>query len=344
MTGRGLSLAKRKDGADTGDQERRFRKSPGIDDYHHHWDTRGRTNGDSSRPRTADHNLLFGVLALQLDFITQKQLIDGMQAWVTEKSVALSNHLVRLGHLSAAKAVLLEPLIAEHVRQHGNDPVKSLQAVSSAGWVAGLLKPVVGKDLEIAASLGHLRPSPPVASGQPIDAPADENATEVETIVESARAAGRFRILRPHDKGGLGKVSVALDTELGREVAFKEIQPDHAANPNNRSRFVLEAEITGGLEHPGIVPVYGLGSYPDGQPFYAMRFISGESFAKAIRRFHDKTSQVTLGTSGRNSNVTSDRNLGLRELLGRFVDVCQAIAYAHSRGVLHRDLKPDNIV
>src|SRR5262249_6398231 len=90
---------------------------------------------------------------------------------------------------------------------------------------------------------------------------------------------------------------------------------------------------TGGLEHPGIVPVYGLGKHSDGRPFYAMRFIRGDSLKEAIERFHEHESTVTLFQS-----------LESRRLLGRFVDVCNAIAYAHSRGVLHRDLKPGNIM
>ena len=96
----------------------------------------------------------------------------------------------------------------------------------------------------------------------------------------------RFRILRPHARGGLGEVFVARDEELHREVALKEIQDRHADDPDSRARFLLEAEITGGLEHPGIVPVYGLGSYADGRPFYAMRFIHGDSLKDAIERFH----------------------------------------------------------
>ena len=70
----------------------------------------------------------------------------------------------------------------------------------------------------------------------------------------------RFRILRPHARGGLGAVFVALDGELHREVALKQILEQHADDPISRQRFVAEAEITGGLEHPGIVPVYGLGT------------------------------------------------------------------------------------
>ena len=97
---------------------------------------------------------------------------------------------------------------------------------------------------------------------------------------------GRFRILRPHAQGGLGIVSVALDQELHREVALKEIQERSASEEQPRLRFLLEAEITGGLEHPGIVPVYGLGHHPDGRPFYAMRFVRGESLKEAVARFH----------------------------------------------------------
>ena len=97
---------------------------------------------------------------------------------------------------------------------------------------------------------------------------------------------GRFRLLRLHDRGGLGEVFVALDRELNREVALKRMQEQHADDPQLRARFVVEAEVTGGLEHPGIVPVYGLGTYPDGRPFYAMRFIRGDNLKSAVERFH----------------------------------------------------------
>ena len=96
----------------------------------------------------------------------------------------------------------------------------------------------------------------------------------------------RFRILRPHAQGGIGKVSVAFDAELQREVALKQIKPERADDADSRARFLLEAEVTGRLEHPGIVPVYGLGMDDDGRPFYAMRFVRGTSFEEAISGFH----------------------------------------------------------
>src|SRR4051812_898658 len=83
----------------------------------------------------------------------------------------------------------------------------------------------------------------------------------------------RFRVLRPLGKGGLGEVFVALDGSLNREVALKEIRAEHRDRGESLGRFLLEAEVTGRLEHPGVVPVYALGSHPDGRAYYAMRLI-----------------------------------------------------------------------
>src|SRR5262249_1929455 len=143
----------------------------------------------------------------------------------------------------------------------------------------------------------------------------------------------RFRILRPHARGGLGAVFVALDEELHREVALKQMIEKHADHPVSRARFLLEAEITGGLEPPGIVRACGLAPSADGPPFYAMRFIRGDRLKEAVDRFH---ADLALKSD------PSRRSLELRKLLRRFVDVCNAIEYAHSRGVLHRDIKPGN--
>src|SRR5262249_32603199 len=126
----------------------------------------------------------------------------------------------------------------------------------------------------------------------------------------------RFRIVRPHAKGGLGEIFVAEDTELKRQVALKEIRIEQAFPPESQARFLLEAEVTGMLEHPGVVPVYGLGAYPDGRPYYAMRFIEGESLKDAIQRFHD------ADLHGRDPG---ERSLELRKLLARFIEVCNAI-------------------
>jgi tetratricopeptide (TPR) repeat protein len=177
-----------------------------------------------------------------------------------------------------------------------------------------------------------------VEANTPLPAPAARVASaETGPPPLGARTAEglRFQVLRPHARGGLGEVFVAHDCELNRQVALKEIKDKHAHDPDSRARFLLEAEVTGSLEHPGIVPVYSLGHYPDGRPFYAMRFIHGDSLLDALESFHQADGP---------KRDPGQRSLALRKLLARFVAVCDAIAYAHSRGVLHRDIKPANIL
>src|SRR4029077_15133924 len=163
----------------------------------------------------------------------------------------------------------------------------------------------------------------------------DADRTASYAVGTATSDGQRFRVLRPHARGGLGAVFVALDAELHREVALKQILESHSDDPTSRQRFLLEAEITGGLEHPGIVQVYGLCTYGDGRPYYAMRFIRGDNLKQAIDRFH--------AYDGLKSDP-GRRSLELHKLLRRFLDVCNAVDYAHSRGFLHRDIKPGNVI
>jgi serine/threonine-protein kinase len=276
--------------------------------------------------RSADRNLLFGLLALQNNFIDRDALLDAFSRWVHDRAIPLGQILRDRGALRPDEHDLLQALVAKHLEKFGGDPEKSLQHLSSIGSLREDLSRLA--DPELHASLGH------VAAARPDD---DPYGTVGGASLGAPSALGaRFRVLRPHARGGLGEVFVARDTELNRDVALKEIQDRYADDPRYRSRFEYEAEVTGGLEHPGIVPVYGLGHTPDGRPFYAMRFIRGDSLKQAIGRFHQAE-----GQPGRDPGHSA---LELRELLGRFVDVCDAVAYAHSRGVLHRDLKPGNIM
>jgi WD40 repeat protein/tRNA A-37 threonylcarbamoyl transferase component Bud32 len=266
----------------------------------------------------ADRNLLFGVLALQMDFVGRDALVAAMNAWVLDKARPLGEILVGQGALAPEDRAAIEVLVERHLRRHDNDPRRSLAALAVPAALGGDLDSL--DEGSIWATLAQLVP----AAGATVDyAP------------RPGDAAGRYRVLRPHARGGLGEVFVAHDAELHREVALKEIDPQHADDPASRGRFVQEAEITGALEHPGVVPVYGLGTYDDGRPFYAMRFIKGESLKDAVRGFHE------ADAPGRDPG---ERSLALRGLLTRFVAVCNTIAYAHSRGVIHRDLKPANVM
>jgi tetratricopeptide (TPR) repeat protein len=143
--------------------------------------------------------------------------------------------------------------------------------------------------------------------------------------------SGRYLLKKFHAKGGMGEVWLAEDCEIGRPVALKKMFG--GARPDQEERFLLEAQVTGQLEHPGIVPVHEVGVDEEGKPFYAMKFIQGRTLKDVIAEYH---APPKPGAPPREVQ-------GLR-LLEIFLDVCQAVAYAHSRGVIHRDLKPDNIM
>src|SRR5262245_33728506 len=268
----------------------------------------------------ADRNLLFGILAVQVNFIDPNALVAAMHAWVLEKQKSLGRILVEQGEMTEDQVSAVDTLIAQHLKLHGQEVEKCLESFDTASRINTLLSRISDDDL--SCSLAKLGPS------------SDSDATR--SYSPSPPLDGvRYHRIRLHKSGGLGVVYCAEDTELHRQVALKEIKQQFADNPISRARFVVEAEITGGLEHPGIVPVYGLGAHPDGRPYYAMRFIRGESLKGAIELFH------AADKPGRDPG---ERSLALRQLLRRFVDVCNSIAYAHSRGVVHRDLKPANIM
>ena len=279
-----------------------------------------------NRPMPADRDLLFGLLALQVGLIDQSKLVAAFQAWTLDKARSLADHLASLGHLDADQIAAVEGLVALHLKIHGGNPEKSLAAIPAGRSTRESLA-LIG-DPDIGGTLARVGSS----SAQ---RDADPDRTSSFAVGSATSDGQRFRVLRPHARGGLGAVFVALDAELHREVALKQILDKHADDPTSRSRFLLEAEVTGGLEHPGIVPVYGLGTYGNGRPYYAMRFIRGDSLKEAIDRFHSNEAL---------SRDTGQRSLELRKLLRRFLDVCNAIEYAHCRGVLHRDIKPGNII
>ncbi len=254
-------------------------------------------------PDAADRQLLFGLLGLQAGLIDREGLIAGFQAWTLDRSRTLADHLTALGGLDDDRRATVEALVRLHHERREDQAT-----VADAG-------------------LDATRPSAGEASTVP-----DAVFTRADGPVVESNDGGRFRFLRPHARGNLGTVCVAFDSELNREVALKRIREEYADDPASRRRFLVEAEVAGRLEHPGIVPVYGLGADDDGRPYYAMRLVRGDSFQTVIDDFH------------KGPRSRSERSLKIRRLLKIFTDVCNAIDYAHSRGVLHRDVKPANVV
>ncbi len=158
------------------------------------------------------------------------------------------------------------------------------------------------------------------------------NVAGQSPIGEERRLSSRFRLTRRLGQGGLGNVWLARDEKLNRSVAIKELNSEALESPIAWQRFHREAEITGHLEHPNVVPLYQFGEdATTGEPFYAMRFVGKRTLADAIVEHYDR------------AEAGEDCSLGLHRLLSVFLDICQAIAYAHSRGVIHRDIKPENV-
>ncbi|QDV67801.1 Serine/threonine-protein kinase PknD [Rosistilla carotiformis] len=287
-------------------------------------------------------NLLVGAMAVQLRLIDVGDVAAAIVRWTEDKSRSLEDLLLAENRIDEQTKQLLTSLVDKQIQRHHGSVEDALGTICppsepSLSTLCQSLRPI--EDADVTDSLNSISD----IATESIDPWATNFLDTVPDPAPDDSAAAshrtRYQKLRDHAKGGLGQVYVARDEELNRQVALKQIQARFSGDQGARQRFILEAEITGGLEHPGVVPVYGLGVYEDGQPYYAMRFIRGQSMEAAIASFHQRFSKT-----GAPAWRDPERTLELRKLLSRVLDVCQAIAYAHSRGVLHRDIKPDNIM
>ncbi|TWU05142.1 Serine/threonine-protein kinase PknD [Symmachiella macrocystis] len=167
---------------------------------------------------------------------------------------------------------------------------------------------------------------------QTVDFPANANVESYHDVPDDIAFETVVREIAFHAKGGLGVICSGEDSILNRRVAIKFIRPDRATETASDT-FALEAEITGRLDHPGVTPVHGIGETQEGQRFYVMRFLPGESLRDQLSKYHKHVEQDE-----------SERAVDFRNMLACYVSVCKTIAYAHSCGILHRDIKPHNIM
>ncbi len=276
-------------------------------------------NAPGPSPQDADRNLLFGVLAVQLRKVTPTQLVDVAGAWATDPSRDLPQRMVEAGILSERDCELLARFVEDAVEAHGGD---SSNTLASFGGEEEVYRSFRGSLVREAS--GKVSPAKPVI--------AQDLASE--DVVGVEEAPGRYSQIREYARGGMGRVLLVHDQHLGRDIALKELLPPSEHEGEGPSpirhtmaflgRFLQEAKITSQLEHPSIVPVYELGHRKDGTLYYTMKLVRGRTLADALREA--KTYKERLA------------------LLPHFVDLCQAIAYAHERGVIHRDIKPSNIM
>ncbi|GIW80992.1 MAG: hypothetical protein KatS3mg105_2799 [Gemmatales bacterium] len=262
-----------------------------------------------------DRNLLFGAIAMQLALIDAKQFADACASWAVSQDRTLGDVLRERGWISDNDYKQIEELLNRKLEKHGGDVRHTLTAVTSNEFREALQSI---SDQEIRHS---------------IIAPGNDSQDLVSTLCLPVHEQGRYSLIRLYAEGGLGQIYVARDRILNREVALKEIKPRQAAQPDARRRFLREAQITGQLEHPNIVPVYELSYRPeDDRPFYTMRLVRGRTLHDAIEDYHRRVRDKIA------------EPLEQVHLLEAFISVCRAVAYAHSRGVVHRDLKPENVL
>ncbi|MGO9466857.1 MAG: protein kinase domain-containing protein, partial [Isosphaeraceae bacterium] len=266
-----------------------------------------------------DRNLLFAVIALQDDLIDQRQFADVCAGWATHLDRPLADLLIERKWITDTDRSDVERKLERKLKKNHGDVRATFGAVAEI-QAREVLQAI--ENQEVRRSIHALPP----ARGHVL----------VETFVPAPpqRDPLRYTITRLHAEGGLGRIWIAHDSDLNRDVALKEIKSSRVSDSESWHRFLKEAQITGQLEHPNIVPVYELARRKeDDQPFYTMRFLRGQTLGIAIGEFHR-----------RRGGKPAHRLELQRQLLEPFVKVCEAVAYAHSRWVIHRDLKPENVV
>ncbi len=265
-------------------------------------------------------SLLLGLLALREGLVDAPTLLSAFDAWCIDRFRTLGQILRDRGALPTEDCDRLVTSVEQHVLFQRNDHRSPATPVGPA--LEAVEEPRRSGQTDVAETVAYSAPESDLIG--PLD-----DSGKGGTVPRQRCCLPDSRISSPMPRGAWGESTGPSIGNWDVRSALKTIREERVDDPESQARFALEGKITGMLEHPGIVPVYGMGRDAEGRLYYAMRLIRGQSLREAIWEYH--------GTAARSSAL-------LRELLGRLVQVCQAVEYAHSRGVIHRDLKPENIM
>ena len=286
----------------------------------------------NSKNRNAEHNLIFAGLGLQLGIIAKDKVIRAFTEWLFDKTRPLGEILVHQKAITPEQRKTLESAVEAHIQQEGGEQ-KALASLNHVKDLESDLDHLADNDLNQSldgAVTQRKLLGLDVLFSQSHDS--ESSSTNKKGSLSGPEGKQTDRFERQHflDSGNLGEVFFAKDTELNRTVVTKYIRPEMSGDSLKQALFHLEGEVTGSLEHPSVVPVYGLGKDIKGRIYYAMRYIRGKKLSRVIAEYHRKEAGL--------------KQEALTGLLQNFQAVCLAIEYAHSKGVLHCDIKPDNIM
>jgi hypothetical protein len=313
--------------------------------------------GELTHEKQSERELLLGILCVQCGLVKPEQLVQAGGAWAADRSRSLGDFLQAMGFLGSENRSKIEQVVDLTVGAHGGNLQESL---TSFGGEQAVFKSFSGA-ISMSADCGGISATMSADSPVVYTTIVGERPEQLApSFTVSFEHPGRYDLLVKNKlygeerrqvttnavtaelgKGGMGRVLVAFDHHLGRDVAIKELLPDRAISGTSKksrrspgspmaksgklvARFLREARVTGQLEHPSIVPVYELGKRTDGSFYYAMKLVRGRTLRQAVRECKSLAARLML--------------------LSHVADLCHAVAYAHSRGVINRDIKPENIM
>ena len=280
----------------------------------------------NSKNRNAEHNLIFAGLGLQLGIIAKDKVIRAFTEWLFDKARPLGEILVHQKAITPEQMKTLESAVDAHIQQEGGEQ-KALASLKNVRALEDELNHLDDEDINNTILPAVTSQKGTLGIPQPFPTSPPTPTGDLQGIID------RFERLSFLDGGNLGELYLAKDKELNRTVVTKYIKPELANEQTHQALFHLEGEVTGALEHPSIVPVYGLNKDSRDRLYYAMRYIPGRKLTRVIQEYH----RISY------SEKESKRE-AFMSLLQNFHACCLAIEYAHIKGVLHCDIKPDNIM